>query len=63
MVNNPIDVGYRNALLWIIYRVETPALQKRLLECVRIVDYEATNSQRYIDALKEIEAFGNKHLL
>jgi hypothetical protein len=65
MVVNFIDVSWHNAVLSIIYKIEpeAAALKKRLLECIMIVDYGDNHSARYIDALKELEAFGAKHLL
>ena len=63
MVSNPMNIQWRNNLLWIILRVEVPTLKQRLLECVIITDQEPMNSPRWNEALKELEAFGRKHLI
>ena len=59
---NPIDVSWFNSLLWIIYRVEIPSVKEHLLKCATVC-LGPMDSPQYDKALKELEAFGRKHLL
>jgi hypothetical protein len=58
-----MNPDYRNSVLWLIYRIEIPELKKRLLQCIVILDTGDPASPLWQDALKEVEAFGRKHLI
>jgi hypothetical protein len=60
---NPVQANWRNSVLFIIYKVEIPEMKKHLLECVQIIDHEPMNSQKYREALTELEAFGQRHFI
>ena len=60
---NPVDAHWRNNILRVIYKVEIPAMQKRLFECVYNIDTEPMHTKKYREALTELEAFGQRHFI